>query len=473
MTELRVTTNTGEEVLFDDATIEELRASLRGELLLAEDPGYDEARAIWNAMIDKRPALIARCAGTADVIQSVNLARKHGLLLSVRGGGHNIAGKAVCDGGLMIDLSPMTGVRVDPVARTAWVEPGLTLADVDHETQAFGLATPVGINSTTGIAGLTLGGGFGWLSRKYGFSVDNLLAADVVTADGELLTASESSNPDLFWGIRGGGGNFGIVTSFQFQLHSVGPEVLSGLVVHPFSEAGNVLRYYRSFVAQAPDELTCWVVTRKAPPLPFLPEEVHGTEILVLAVLHAGDMKEGEELLRPLREYGDPIADVVSPHPYAGFQQAFDPLLTPGVRNYWRSHNFAELSDGAIDAILEYAGRLPTPHCEIFVAQMGGAANRVAPEATAYPHRDAAFVLNVHTRWEDSAQDEECIAWAREFADATSPLATGGVYVNFISEGEERVRAAYGVNYDRLVELKNKYDPTNLFRLNQNIKPTV
>jgi FAD/FMN-containing dehydrogenase len=464
---------TGKDAVLEEAAVEEFKSSLRGELLLAGDPGYDEARALWNAMIDRRPALIARCAGAADVIRSVNLARDHGLLVSVRGGGHNIAGKAANDGGLMIDLSPMNGVRVDPAARTARVGPGATLGDVDHETQVFGLATPLGINSTTGIAGLTLGGGFGWLSRKYGFTVDNLLAADVVTANGELVTASETDNSDLFWGIRGGGGNFGIVTSFQFQLHPVGPEVLSGLIVYRFEDAGNVLRHYRSFVAQAPDDLSCWAVLRKAPPLPFLPEEVHGTEVLVIAVLHASDMKEGERLLRPLREYGDPIADVVMPHPYAGFQQAFDPLLTPGARNYWKSHNFSELSDGAIETILEYVGRLPTPHCEIFVAQLGGAASRIAADATAYPHRDAAFVLNVHTRWEDAAQDEECVAWAREFADATTPLATGGVYVNFISEGEERVQAAYGANYDRLVELKNKYDPTNLFSLNQNIKPTV
>jgi FAD/FMN-containing dehydrogenase len=464
---------TGKDAVLEEAAVEEFKSSLRGELLLAGDSGYDEARALWNAMIDRRPALIARCAGVADVIRSVNLARDHGLLVSVRGGGHNIAGKAASDGGLMIDLSPMNEVRVDPAARTARVGPGATLGDVDHETQAFGLATPLGINSTTGIAGLTLGGGFGWLSRKYGFTVDNLLAADVVTANGELVTASETDNSDLFWGIRGGGGNFGIVTSFQFQLHPIGPEVLSGLIVYRFEDAGNVLRHYRSFVAQAPDDLSCWAVLRKAPPLPFLPEEVHGTEVLIIAVLHAGDMKEGERLLRPLREYGDPIADVVMPHPYAGFQQAFDPLLTPGARNYWKSHNFSELSDGAIETILEYVGRLPTPQCEIFVAQLGGAASRIAADATAYPHRDAAFVLNVHTRWEDAAQDEECVAWAREFADATTPLATGGVYVNFISEGEERVRAAYGANYDRLVELKNRYDPTNLFRLNQNIKPTV
>jgi FAD/FMN-containing dehydrogenase len=473
MPELSVAMRDGGTTRLDAATVDAFRSGLRGAALLSGDPGYDEARALWNAMIDRRPAVLARCAGTADVIRCVNLAQNHGLVISVRGGGHNIAGNAGCDGGLMVDLRLMNNVRVDPWARTARVGPGATLGDLDDETQAFGLATPVGINSTTGVAGLTLGGGFGWLSRKHGLTIDNLMSADVLTADGALVTASEKEHPDLFWGIRGGGGNFGVVTSFEFWLHPVGPQVLSGLIVHPFERAREILHHYRSFVTQGPEELTCWVVLRKAPPLPFLPKEVHGTEVVVIAVLHAGDMKDGEQALRPLREFGKPIADVVMPHPYAAFQKAFDPLLTPGARNYWKSHNFSQLADGAIDAILRYAGRLPTPQSEIFVAQLGGAVSRVAPDATAYPHRDANFVLNVHTRWEDKGQDRACIAWAREFFDATAPFSTGGVYVNFISEGEERVRAAYGLNYDRLVELKKRYDPTNLFSLNQNIRPTA
>ncbi len=470
---IRIATSNGTEIVLEEAAVENFRSKLRGGLLLEGEPGYDETRALWNGMIDRRPAIIARCMGTADVIESVKTARKHGLLVSVRGAGHNIAGKASCDRGLMIDLSGMRDVYVDPVARTARVRPGATLGDVDHETQGFGLATPVGINSTTGIAGLTLGGGFGWLTRKHGLAVDNLLSADVVTAEGELITASKAENPDLFWGIRGGGGNLGIVTSFLYQLHPVGPEVLAGLVVHRYEDAAEVLRYYREFVAGAPDDLCCWAVLRKAPPLPFLAEKYHGSEVLILAVLYAGDMTEGEKLLQPLREFGRPIADAIMPHDFIAFQSAFDPLLTPGARNYWKSHNFSELSDEALGLIVEYSGRLPTSQSEIFVAHLGGAANRVASDATAYPHRDVNFVLNVHTRWEKEDLDNECVAWAREFFDKTKPYATGGVYVNFVSAGDELVRAAYGANYDRMVELKNKYDPTNFFRINQNVKPTV
>ena len=352
------------------------------------------------------------------------------------------------------------------------MEPGVTLGEMDNETQAHALATPVGINSTTGVAGLTLGGGFGWLSRKYGLTADNLVSADVVTADGRLLQASAEENPVLFWGIRGGGGNFGIVTSFEFQLHPVGPEVLSGLIVHPFSAAGDVLRHYRDFCAQAPDELTVWVVMRKAPPLPFLPEEVHGTEVVILAALYSGEMAEGERALQTLREFGDPIADVISPHLYTGFQAAFDPLLTPGARNYWKSHDFLELSDELLNSVLPFVERLPSPECEVFFAQMGGATSRVPAEATAYQHREAEFIMNVHGRWQDADDDEVCVGWSRELFDAATPHATGGVYVNFMTEEEgDRVQAAYGPSYDRLVELKAKYDPDNLFRLNQNIRP--
>lgn len=473
MAELRVTTHTGGEAVLDEAALDKFRAGLRGAMVTPADAAYDESRTLWNAAIARRPALIVRCAGVADVMQTVRLAREHELLLAVRGGGHNVAGKSVCDGGLMIDLSPMRGIRVDPVARTCRVEAGATLADMDHETQTFGLATPLGINSTTGVAGLTLGGGLGWLSRKYGLTVDNLIGADVVTAEGALVTASERDHADLFWGIRGGGGNFGVVTSFQFQLHPVGPQVLSGLIIHPLKDAQKLLHYYRSFTAHAPDDLACWVVMRQAPPLPFLPTAVHGTEVVIIAALYAGDMTEGEHALQPLRAFGNPIADVIMPHPYAGFQQAFDPLLAPGARNYWRSHNFADLPDGLINTLIDHTTRLPGPQCEIFLFNLGGAVSRVDPQATAYAHRDAPYGLNAHARWNDPGQDEACITWARHLSDAAGAFATGGVYVNFISEGEERVPAAYGVNYDRLVALKNKYDPTNLFSLNQNIKPTI
>ena len=360
-------------------------------------------------------------------------------------------------------------------ARTARVEPGARLADLDKETQAFGLATPVGINSTTGVAGLTLGGGFGWLSRKYGLTVDNLLSADVVLASGELVRASAEDHPDLFWAIRGGGGNFGVATSFEFRLHPVGPQVIAGLIVHPFSAAKDVLNEYRKLVAKAPDELCCWAVMRKAPPLPFLAPEVHGTEVLVLALCHAGDLASGEKAAAPFKAIGKPIADVVSPHPFAGWQTAFDPLLTPGERNYWKSHDFIELGDGLIDVLLNAIRRLPTPQCEIFIGHLGGAVNRVAASATAYPHREVNFVMNVHTRWSSPAEDKACIAWARELYDAAAPFATGGVYVNFMPDDEsQRVRSgAYGGNYDRLAKLKAKYDPKNLFRVNQNVAPSA
>ena len=459
----------GTGTAISEDSVQALAGSMRGDLLTGDSPGYEEARAIWNAMIDRRPALIVRCAGTADVIQAVNFAREHRALVAVRGAGHNIAGSGVCEGGLLIDLSALTSVHVDPELQVARVEPGATLGDLDHETQAFGLATPVGINSTTGVAGLTLGGGFGWLSRKYGATVDNLRSADVVTADGELLKASSAENPDLFWAIRGGGGNFGVVTSFEFDLHPVGPEVLAGLIVYPLSAAPDVLRHYRDFTASMSDDLSVWAVLRKAPPLPFLPEDVHGTDILILAALYAGDMADGEKELAPLREFGEPIADVISPHPYAGWQAAFDALLTPGARNYWKSHNFTGLSDELIDVAIDFAGRLPTPHSEIFFALLGGAHGRVAADATAYPHRDAEFVMNVHTRWESAGDDDRCVAWAREFSGATEPYATGGVYVNFVPEDEERVPQAYGSNYERLREIKRRYDPENLFRINQNL----
>ncbi len=455
----------------DGSTVSDLESRTRGDVLQSDDDGYDDARAVWNGMIDRRPAVVVRCAGVADVVAAVEFARENDLLVSVKGAGHNIAGNAVCDDGLTIDLSAMRSVRVDPEAKTARVEPGATLADVDHETQAFGLATPLGINSTTGVAGLTLGGGFGWLTRKYGMTVDNLRSVDVVTADGDLVHASETENPDLFWGIRGGSGNFGVVTSFEFDLHEVGPDVLAGLVVYPHDAARDVVRHVRDVNEDAPDEMAVWVVLRKAPPLPFLPEEVHGTTVTVVVPFYAGDVADGERHLEPVREFGEPIADVVEPQPYEGFQRAFDPLLESGARNYWKSHNFTELTDGAIDTAIEYAENLPTPQTEIFFGQVGGAMARVPPDATAYPHRDAAYAMNVHTRWEDPDDDETCISWAREFYDEMAQYATGGVYVNFISEDAGEERRGYGPNYDRLAEIKAEYDPENLFRMNQNVEP--
>ena len=473
MADVRVKTHSGGPVTFSEDELKAFRASLRGRVLTPDSGEYDAARTIWNAMIDRRPALIAVCADPDDVVQAVRFAGRRRLLVAVRGGGHNIAGNAVCDGGLMIDLSPMKSVRVDPVNRTARVQGGATLGDFDRATQAHGLATPLGINSTTGVAGLTLGGGFGWLSRSLGLTIDNLLSVDVVTAGGTLVKASATEHPDLFWAIRGGGGNFGVATSFEFRLHKVGPEVLAGLIIHPLAAARDVLRYYREFIASTPEEFVCWLVLRKAPPLPFLPVKWYGREILILAVCHSGDIADGERLAKPLRALGQPLADVIAPQQFAAWQTILDPLLTPGMRNYWKSNDFLALTDGLIDVLIEHTPGIPDPQTEITLAQLGGAVSRVPRDTTAYGHRDAQFVLNVHGRWEDPAKDAQCIGWARELFQATAPLATGGVYVNFLTEEEEgRIRAAYGANYDRLVELKKKYDPANLFRLNQNIKPT-
>ena len=336
-----------------NAVITPFRQSLKGGIILPEDPNYDEVRQIWNAMIDKKPAIIVQCSDADDVVKSIAFARASGLEISVRGVGHNIAGNSLCDDGLMIDLSKMKSVRVDQEQRRSYVAPGATLGDFDAAVQAHGLTTPLGINSTTGIAGLTLGGGFGWLTRKYGMTVDNLLSVDVVTADGRKVKASERENPDLFWALRGGGGNFGVVTQFEFKLYPVGPNVLSGLVVYPFSEATQVLEKYRAFNRSAPEDLSVWAVLRKAPPLPFLPEAVHGTEVVVFALLYGGDPDEGKRLIEPLRTFGTPHGEFIGVQPYVDWQQAFDPLLTPGARNYWKSHNFEELNDGALATAID------------------------------------------------------------------------------------------------------------------------
>jgi len=469
---IRTRTNGGRSRIAEDTAVQALRGQMRGEVIGPGDPGYEQARTIWNAMIDRHPSLIARCAGPADVMRCVRFARTLNAPVSIRGGGHNIAGNAVCDAGFMIDLSPMKAVNVNPHKQRAWVGPGACLGDVDHETQAFGLAVPTGINSTTGIAGLTLGGGFGWLSRKHGLTVDNLTAAEVVTADGEQLHADEQQNADLFWALRGGGGNFGIVTNFEFRLHPVGPGVLCGLIVYPMSQARQILAQYREFTASMPEDLNVWVVLRKAPPLPFLPASEHGKPVAVLAVFWAGNPDEGRSAVEPLRRFATPLGEHIDTQPYTAWQAAFDPLLTPGARNYWKSHNFAALSDEAIDVVMEFAQRLPNPQCEVFLGLLGGAVGRIAPEATAYSGRDATIVMNVHGRWTRAAEDETCIRWTRDFFRSAAPHATGGAYVNFLTEDEEdRVRAAYGPNYDRLVEIKRRYDPGNLFRMNHNIDP--
>jgi FAD/FMN-containing dehydrogenase len=474
MKNLRLATLDAGAKEIDAATLDALQGQLRGRLIDPDMPGYDESRTIWNAMIDRKPGLIVSCVGTADIVEAVRFVRDHGLLCAVRGGGHNIGGSALCDGGVVIDLSKMSSVRVDHAARRAWVEPGATLADLDRETQVFGLATPTGINSTTGVGGLTLGGGFGWISRKFGLTIDNLHCADVVTAAGEVVRASASENPELFWAMRGGGGNFGVVSGLEFQLHPLGPKMTAGLVVHPLDAAAGLLKDYRRLAESAPDELTCWVVMRRAPPLPFLPPQWHGREVLIFAMCYAGDAERAEKDMAALRGLGSSIADVVGPNPFVGWQAAFDPLLAPGARNYWKSHDFAELSDDSIALLVEAVRNLPGPECEIFIFHIGGAAGRIAASATAFPQRSTHFGMNVHARWRDPLQDAAHIDWAKRLFERAAPLAMGTAYVNFMAGDEsERVAAAYGANYRRLTEIKRRYDPMNLFRMNQNVRPAA
>lgn len=462
--------------MLDETTIEKFKASLGGELIQPNDEGYDDARKVWNAMIDKRPALIAQCSGTADVITAVNFAREQGVLLSVRGGGHNIAGTALCDDGLTIDLSGMKGLHVDLKTRTVRAQPGCRLGDLDRETQIFGLAVPAGIVTDTGIAGLTLGGGFGWLTRRYGYTCDNLLSADVVTADGSFLTASEKENSDLFWGLRGGGGNFGIVTSFEYQAYPLGPQVTAGMVIHPMESAREVVGFFREFSAGAPEELCCLLTLRLAPSAPFLPKEVHGKPIVGIAVCHSGSLEDGARAVRPLKEFGNPLADIIGPKPFVVHQTLFDAAMAPGRHYYWKSEYLPEFSEAAGGVLMDHAAKITSPHSSMLFFQLGGAMARFEETDTPAGNRNAAYVLNVAASWEDPAQTDEQIAWARGCWSAMQQFSTGGVNVNFLTgeEGNQRVRAAYGAaNYERLVELKNKYDPQNMFRLNQNIPPSV
>ncbi|HVS03770.1 MAG TPA: FAD-binding oxidoreductase [Thermoanaerobaculia bacterium] len=456
----------------DDALIASLRGVLRGPVIAPGDPVYDEARSVWNARIDRRPGAIARCTGAADVMAAVRLARDHDILLAVRGGGHSYAGLGSCDDGLVLDLSPMDGVRVDPRAKTARVGAGARWGAVDHETQAFGLATTGGTVSTVGVAGYTLGGGSGHLSRRFGLALDNLRSVDVVTAAGELLRASEHENGDLFWGIRGGAGNFGVVTSFELVLHEVGPRVLAGQVIHRLDDAAGALRFYRDFMASAPDELQCYPFFLRLPPLDELPSGLHGRTGLSLVVVYSGDLDRGEEVLEPLRDFGEPLLDVVAPQPYAAFQQLFDPGMPKGLRWYSKSHYLRDLPDEAIEVVVGRVDSLPTPTSVVYLETQGGSMGRVDPAATAFPHRDAAYLFHVFPGWEDPARDEEIMAWARDFHDEMARWATGGVYVNMLSPDErDRIPAAYGANHERLGRLKREVDPTNLFRVNHNVEP--
>jgi FAD/FMN-containing dehydrogenase len=467
MGDLLVTTATGVGTTLTEAEVADFQANVRGPLLRPGEAGYEEARWVWNGLIDRRPALIAQCAGVADVIQCVQFARTHGLLVSVRGGGHNVPGNAVCEGGLMIDLTRMKGVRVDPTRRTVRAEGGVTWREFDHETQALGLGTTGGAVSDTGIAGLTLGGGLGWLAGSYGLACDNLLAVDLVTADGRLLTASAEEHPDLFWAVRGGGGNFGVVTSFEYRLHPVGP-VLAGRVLFPFSRAAEVLKWYRDFSATIPDALNTIGGLTTAP---------DGTKVVAVLACYHGPLAAGERVLRPLRAFGPPLVDEIRPRPYREVQTLLDAASPRGRRYYVKAAFVEAISDAAIETLVSHFAAVPSPFSLLAFQQLGNAARRVPPGATAFYHRGAMYEWFVQAAWPDPADDDGNIRWAREVAGAMRPFTTGRGYVNHLGpeavEGLEPIRAAYGPNYDRLVALKNRYDPTNLFRLNPNIKPTV
>ena len=464
MVDLQVATTTGTDTVLPEAAMEEFKGSLRSELLRAGEAGYDDPRAIHNGMIDRHPAMIVRCTGVADVIRSVNFARDNNLLLSVRGGGHGVPGFAVCDGGIMIDLSLMKNVHVDPVGQTARAGGGATWGDFDHETQAFGLATTGGVARPTGIAGLTLGGGHGYLMRRFGLACDNLLSVDIVGAEGRLLTASATENTDLFWGVRGGGGNFGIVTSFEYRLYPLS-QVLGGLLIYPMDKAREVFRLYREITSTAPDELGAIAA------LVTLPDGMQAAGVIVC---YSGPIEKGEGILRPLREFGPPLMDQVSPMPYSALQSLAENFNPAGMRNYWKSNYLKDLSDDVIGVMIEHYATVPHPLAHVVIENLGGSVSRVGEDETAVDYREALYnFLNVGM-WSDPAEDEKNIRWVRELWGAIQPFASG-VYVNYEADKEvEQVKAAYSPKkYERLVDLKNKYDPTNLFRLNQNIKPTV
>jgi FAD/FMN-containing dehydrogenase len=445
--------------------VEDLRKSVRGAVLCPGEPGYDEARTIPNAMIDRRPAIIARCAGTADVIACVRFAREHYILVSIRGGGHSVAGKSVCEGGLMIDLSAMKGIRVDPIQRTVRAQPGLKLGEFDRETQAFGLATTQGVVPTVGMSGLTLGGGWGQLHAKYGLAVDNVIGADVVTADGRLLSVSATENPDLFWGIRGGSGNFGVVTSLEFRLHEVGP-VFGGAVFYPASQAREVLRFWREFAADSPDELVTQGGSFRLP---------DGVPVFGVAACHCGAVADGEKILEPLRKFGSPLADALSPMSYVQLQSMFEPFFPPGRYVYTKSNFLRDLNDEAIEAMVGYVGKSPSPYTFApFIEHWNGAATRVAPTDTAFPHRQYSWNFLAWSIWASPSETEKNLQWTRECWQAMQPYLVAGAYGNYVTdEGEAFAREAYGINYDRLVGLKNKYDPGNFFRMNHNVKPSL
>lgn len=470
---MRAMTIDGREIDLTQDRVDSLRMRLRGPLLTSGDPGYEESRTVWNAMIDARPAAIARCIGTADVIACVQFARDNGLLLCIKGGGHNIAGLATADGALMIDLSLMRGAWVDPNHGVAHAQAGCLLGDLDRETQVRGLAAVLGFVSATGIAGLTLGGGFGYLTRRWGWTADTVVGMDVVTAEGKLVRASADENPDLLWGLRGGGGNFGVVTGFEYSLFPVGPEVLGGLVAWPASEARKVLELYRALAEQAPAELTLVAIVRRAPPAPWLAKEWHGTPIVALLACHTGAHEEAERAVAPIKSFGKPIGDVLVRRPYAQMQTLLDATQPKGRRYYWKSEYLPRIEPALCGKVVEHAARVRSPHAAIILFQIGGALNLLDEQHSAVGNRQARYVLNIAGAWERADDDDANIDWARTAWNDMKSFSTGGTYINFLTrdEGAERTEAALAAALPRLGELKAKWDPSNLFRTNRNIKP--
>jgi FAD/FMN-containing dehydrogenase len=463
-----------ETAAIEGAALAALEAAVRGPILTADSPGYDEVRRVWNKMIDKRPAVIVRATGTADVVAAVNLARQHGLLLVVHGGGHNVAGNAVCDGGLMLDLSLMKGIYVDPENRTARAQGGVTWGDLDHETQLYGLATPGGIVSTTGIAGLTLGGGYGWLRSKHGLSCDNLVSVEIVTAEGQVLTASQSENEELFWAIRGGGGNFGVVTTFEYRLHPVGPMVTLVATMYPNELTAEILPAWRDYVAAAPSEFSSNCLFWTVPDIPDFPMEARNRGVVAVVGVHIGPLDEGAEFVQPLRELGEPLVDLSGQIPFVAVQTMFDWVNPDGeVYHYWKSLHLDEINDDFIAIVAEEVQNRPTDWTIFDIWAMGNAVSEVSAEATAMGDRSAPYTIVFNTSWHDPSLAERCIEWTRRFYARIQPYSPGSTYLNFpgFMEEEGLVKKAYGNNYSRLAAIKAKYDPTNLFRLNQNIKP--
>ena len=470
---MKAKTINGREIDLKQDMLGDLKMRIRGPVFAPDDAGYDECRTVWNAMINRMPAFVVRCIGIADVIACVQFAREHELLLCIKGGGHNIAGLATADGAMMLDMSLMRGVWVDQEKKVAHAQSGCLLGDVDRETQVHGLAAVLGFVSLTGITGLTLGGGFGYLTKRWGWTSDNVVGIDVVTADARLVRASEDENEDLFWGLRGGGGNFGVVTGIDYALYPVGPEVVGGLVAWPASEASGVLELYRTLAEKAPPELTLVVIMRPAPPAPWLPQEIHGKPIVAMLACYSGDPNQGEKVVAPIKSFGNPVGDVLIRRPYVQIQSLLDATQPKGRRYYWKSEYLPKIEPALCDKFIEHAAKIPSPHSAVILFQLAGALNHLEEDHSPVGNRDARYVLNIAGSWEQMDDDEKNMGWAREAWNEMKSFSTGGTYINFLTEdeGAERIEAALGQGLQGLADVKAKWDPENMFRINRNIKP--